>query len=313
MNLLVPSTLEVLLFVLVSSRPALRQTTIVTVGEVTSDAPQCAKFDSAVCNHLGGQGYSYATFPNPLAPMYLPNAQKAEAEGNTVIAMAVASKCSQDVAMFLCFAYFPLCTENRPPVLPCKSLCQRVRSDCEPYLNSSFGIRWPQWADCDNIDKVVSATNAGCVKETPVVESPPVCGTCGITNKVYSTTFRISNSNLTFAAKAIVVNRTVSNHTVTYKVNVSRGYDLACKTPSSRLPQSIVIQTGDERCKSCVELTTGSTYFIGGDYNVRKETGAVEWGVPSQNGVVSPWSDDYETKMDKWMTSAAKDRQCSLS
>ena len=198
MNLLLSSTLEVILFVLAASRPALRQTTIVTVGEISSNLPQCARFNSPVCNHLGGQGYSYATFPNPLAPAYLPNVQKAESEGNAVISMAVASQCSKDVASFLCFAYFPLCTENQPPVLPCKSLCERVRSDCEPYLNSTFGVQWPQWADCNNIDKVVSATNGNCVKETPVVEPPPICGACSPLTKVYSTTFRLSNSNFTF-------------------------------------------------------------------------------------------------------------------
>ena len=184
--------------VLVASRPALRQTTIVTVGEIPSNHPQCAKFSSPICNHLGGQGYTYTSFPHPLAPTYLSNVEKAEAEGNAAIAMAVASKCSQDAAMFLCFSYFPLCTENRPPVLPCRSLCERVRSDCEPYLNSTFGLGWPRWADCSNIERVVNETNAGCVKETQPAEPAPVCGACKPLNKIFSTTFRLSNNNFTF-------------------------------------------------------------------------------------------------------------------
>ena len=203
MNLLFSSIVEILLFVLASSRPALRQ--IVTVGEIPSEARQCVKFNNTVCNQLGGHGYSYAMFPNPLAPAYLPNVQTAESEGNAVIKMAVDSKCSPNVAMFLCFAFFPLCTENRPPVLPCMSLCEQVRRDCEPYLNSTFGVRWPQWADCSNIDKVISERKGECVKETPAATPPPVCETCSLVNKVYSTTFRLSNSNLAFGkCKSII-------------------------------------------------------------------------------------------------------------
>lgn len=111
----------------------------------------------------------------------------------------------------------------------------------------------------------------------------------------------------------VVGNRTVSNHTVSYNVNVSKGYDLACKAPrSSRVPPNIVIQTCDERCGPCVELVPGNTYLIGGNYSV-SDKGAVVWKVPCQNGVASLWSEDYEVKMDKWMSLAAKDRQCSLS
>lgn len=205
----------------VASRPAPRDTVMtVSVGDASS-GPQCVRFNSPVCNTLGGQGYSYASFPNPLAPAYLPTHNQAELLGNAAISLAVKSKCSPDVAVFLCFAYFPLCAENQPPVLPCKSLCERVRSDCEPYLNSTYNIQWPQWADCDNIDSVVARNGGGCINATsssspppPTTPSspattftplpttrtpaPPVCGTCSPIDKVFSTTFRLQYSNLTF-------------------------------------------------------------------------------------------------------------------
>ena len=128
-----------------------------------SSGPVCVRFNSPVCNALGGQGYNYATFPNPIAPAYLPNAQKAESEANAVIQQALASRCSKYVVEFMCFAYFPLCDPNNtraPPVMPCRSLCERVRSDCEPVLNATYGTRWPQWANCENIANAVTQNHA---------------------------------------------------------------------------------------------------------------------------------------------------------
>ena len=216
-----------------ASRPASRREAVVTVGDIPS-GPQCVRFNSPVCNTLGGQGYNTASFPNPIAPTYLPTHEKAEAEGNVAISLAVASKCSPDVALFLCFSYFPFCAENKPPVLPCKSLCEKVRGDCEPYLNTTYGIRWPQWADCENVGRVVSRNGGGCINATfasspppstpattavssspaptsPTTSPAPACGACSLQNRVYSTTFRLQNSNLTFGKPFTQTNKQKKN------------------------------------------------------------------------------------------------------
>ena len=110
-----------------------------------------------------------------------------------------------------------------------------------------------------------------------------------------------------------VISRNTTNRVITYGVNVVKGYDLACKLPAaSRVLQNIAIQTCDERCGSCVEMTVGNTYLLGGYYAVN-DRNVTEWRVPCQNGVISPWWSDYTEKMDKWMTSAAKDRLCILN
>ena len=109
-----------------------------------------------------------------------------------------------------------------------------------------------------------------------------------------------------------MISRNTTNHVVTYGVNVTKGYDLACKLPASRVPQSIVVQTCDERCGSCLEMAVGSTYLLGG-YYATNDKGVAEWRVPCQNGVISAWSSDYTDKTDKWMSAAAKDRQCVLN
>ncbi|MEE6463367.1 hypothetical protein FKM82_005883 [Ascaphus truei] len=59
--------------------------------------------------------------------------------------------CSPDVHTFLCRAFVPACTEPIHVTLPCRSLCERVYSDCKQLIDT-FGITWPQELDCDRLE-----------------------------------------------------------------------------------------------------------------------------------------------------------------
>ena len=196
---------------------------------------QCSSFNSAICNSIDGQGYNHAVFPNPLSPSLLTTAQAAEAQANIYIPLAATSGCSKSVTKFLCFSYFPLCslaTPSVPPVLPCPSFCRKVRADCEPYLKSMYGLGWPQWLDCDNMERVLFDSQNLCVNETEIAESSnavtptrvqqvttsaatttpspttlvtpsyindrTVCGVCNPRTNVSSGTFRVAVNNYTF-------------------------------------------------------------------------------------------------------------------
>nr|XP_060631679.1 frizzled-6 [Anolis sagrei ordinatus] len=60
-------------------------------------------------------------------------------------------ECSPDVCTFLCKAFVPLCVEPARVIHPCRSLCERVYSDCKQYMDT-FGITWPEELECNRLE-----------------------------------------------------------------------------------------------------------------------------------------------------------------
>ncbi|XP_046887480.1 frizzled-3b isoform X2 [Hypomesus transpacificus] len=56
-------------------------------------------------------------------------------------------RCSEDLRMFLCALYAPVCTEYGRVSLPCRALCQRAKRDCHKLMDM-FGVSWPDEMDC---------------------------------------------------------------------------------------------------------------------------------------------------------------------
>ncbi|KAM7121921.1 frizzled-6 [Ciconia maguari] len=70
--------------------------------------------------------------------------------------------CSPDVHTFLCKAFVPACLEQVHVIHPCRSLCEKVYSDCKQLMDT-FGITWPEELECTrlvNCDETVPATAA---------------------------------------------------------------------------------------------------------------------------------------------------------
>ena len=62
----------------------------------------------------------------------------------------IATNCSKDLVFFLCAKSVPFCFSGQGlphPILPCRSVCQRVKRDCMPVIRRSGG-KWPKKHDC---------------------------------------------------------------------------------------------------------------------------------------------------------------------
>ncbi|XP_053323162.1 frizzled-6 [Spea bombifrons] len=60
-------------------------------------------------------------------------------------------QCSPEVHTFLCQAFFPTCSEPKHIVLPCRSLCETVYSECKQTIDT-FGITWPAELECSRLE-----------------------------------------------------------------------------------------------------------------------------------------------------------------
>ena len=121
----------------------------------------CARFLEDTCQSLTDDPsrslFATARFPNRRGQ----NVTEAKREF-THFTPLIASRCSSQIADFLCFFYFPLCPRDAngnmirdyasgaiTELLPCKEVCEEVRRDCEADLNQ-IGIEWPPHLNCSN-------------------------------------------------------------------------------------------------------------------------------------------------------------------
>ena len=73
--------------------------------------------------------------------------------------------CSPDLRFFLCTVYTPMCTEKVAQLIgPCQSVCESVRSRCQPVLQR-FGFSWPPALNCSRFHGRNSNGNM-CMGET---------------------------------------------------------------------------------------------------------------------------------------------------
>jgi len=61
------------------------------------------------------------------------------------------SNCAPEIKPFLCYHFFPFCSSQWPTELvkPCRSVCRKARTGCEPCVNKHDQV-WPDYLDCDH-------------------------------------------------------------------------------------------------------------------------------------------------------------------
>lgn len=114
---------------------------------------------SVVCEPIkvdmcGSLGYNLTGMPN-----FAHSSRQADAQYTleTFIPL-ILKKCSPEIEFFLCAVYIPVClsdVELQPLIGPCRSLCQRVRDQCESEM-VKYDVDWPEVLECDRFPETNS-------------------------------------------------------------------------------------------------------------------------------------------------------------
>ncbi|CAI4227680.1 unnamed protein product [Auanema sp. JU1783] len=101
----------------------------------------CVPITIPMCSDIA---YNMTVYPNLL------NHQSQEEAGNAISQFnaLVKVKCSEDIKLFLCTVYAPVCTVLEKPIQPCRDLCLSAKNGCESLM-LKFGFRWPEQLECD--------------------------------------------------------------------------------------------------------------------------------------------------------------------
>ncbi|PWA13786.1 hypothetical protein CCH79_00017145, partial [Gambusia affinis] len=90
--------------------------------------------------------------------------------------------CSPDLLFFLCAMYAPICTIDfqHEPIKPCKAVCERAKSGCEPVMKR-YNHSWPDSLACSELplyDRGVCISPEAIVKADgpdPYLQDPSRC------------------------------------------------------------------------------------------------------------------------------------------
>uniref|UniRef100_A0A3B5MWH9 Frizzled related protein n=1 Tax=Xiphophorus couchianus TaxID=32473 RepID=A0A3B5MWH9_9TELE len=87
----------------------------------------------------------------------MPNHLHHSTQDNAVLAIEqfeglLGTGCSQDLLFFLCAMYAPICTIDfqHEPIKPCKAVCERAKSGCEPVMKR-YNHSWPDSLACGEL------------------------------------------------------------------------------------------------------------------------------------------------------------------
>lgn len=87
-------------------------------------------------------------------------------------------KCSEDIKLFLCTVYAPVCTPLDEPIQPCRDLCLSAKNGCESLM-IKFGFRWPEQLECKHFP-----TQGICVGQNRTSSTPSPSKSYSLTNNL---------------------------------------------------------------------------------------------------------------------------------
>ncbi|XP_047453730.1 uncharacterized protein LOC125015804 [Mugil cephalus] len=119
------------------------------------DRTNCKPLTASFCQ---GLGYTTSLYPNGAQGFNLQE-----------IGQIVGTGCSPHIAMLMCRVAVPECgSEDNSQMKPCRSLCQKVKTECEPVLRTRR-LFWPMRVRCESLPE------SNCVQGqvNPVTQATP--------------------------------------------------------------------------------------------------------------------------------------------
>ena len=119
---------------------------LVLAAAIVAQEPafQCQEISVPLCRKIG---YNVTLMPNQFH-------HDTQDEAGLVVHQfwpLVEINCSDDLHIFLCATYVPICLQTHQRTIPvCRSVCERARAGCEPVM-TTHNFSWPPQLNCDRL------------------------------------------------------------------------------------------------------------------------------------------------------------------
>ncbi|XP_029968554.1 secreted frizzled-related protein 3 isoform X2 [Salarias fasciatus] len=222
----------------------------------------------------------------------MPNHLHHSTQDNAVLAIEqfeglLGTGCSPDLLFFLCAMYAPICTIDfqHEPIKPCKAVCERAKSGCEPVMKR-YNHSWPDNLACSELplyDRGVCISPEAIVKAEGPVDNCR-CKTVRMSLKTYL------RNNYNYVIRARV--RDVRNQGLepTAVIDVKEVF----KSSLVNIPRETVTLYYSSSCL-CPTLVQGEEYLIMGYEN--EETSRL---LLIDSSVAQKWRDRMGRKVKRW-------------
>ncbi|XP_062861967.1 secreted frizzled-related protein 3 [Trichomycterus rosablanca] len=253
----------------------------------------------------------------------MPNHLHHSTQANAVLAIEqfealLGTGCSPDLLFFLCAMYAPICTIDfqNDPIKPCKSVCERAKSGCEPVMNK-YNHSWPESLACDDLplyDRGVCISPEAIVpadsRDTPHYQDPVKCnpelnpdfvtevmnGNCkGVSDRCKCKTVKLTQkiyakNNYNYVIRARVREIKSRNHDLSAVVEVKD----VLKSSLVHIPRETVTLHYSSGCP-CPPLTTNEEYIIMGYENEERSRLLL-----IDRSIAQKWKDRLESRVKRW-------------
>ncbi|XP_017578383.1 secreted frizzled-related protein 3 isoform X3 [Pygocentrus nattereri] len=223
----------------------------------------------------------------------MPNHLHHSTQANAVLAIEqfeglLGTQCSPDLLFFLCAMYAPICTIDfqHDPIKPCKAVCERAKSGCEPVMKR-YNHTWPETLACEELpvyDRGVCISPEAIVK----AEGPDRCK-CKTVKPAQKTYLK---KNYNYVIRARVKEIKSRNHDLSAIVEVKD----VLKSSLVNIPRDTVTLHYNSGC-FCPPVTANEEYIIMGYENEERSRLLLIDG-----SIAQKWRDRLGNKVKRWET-----------